>query len=112
MQRNIQIIEKIRRPFNNKTTFQLFDEKHPRKNLHKDLILVEALILDNSKKEITIQTSSSLILICLPVLKKIKQLKIDLVVKRGEEPTELLGIAKILKTHKLDVRVKYSPINV
>lgn len=95
----------------NKTSFHLFDENNLEKNMHKDLALVNKLLL-NTAEEITISTCSSLILICLPILKRIENLKkIILIINKGKEPSELLRIAKILKANDLLVKVKYANRN-
>ena len=92
---------------NKKITFHLFDENKIENNLHKDLEFVEKLVSSNAE-EITLCTCSSLILICLPILKKIKNLKkIILEIKKGSEPSELLRIAQILRAKQIPVRVKY-----
>lgn len=116
MQKNINRnlkLENQSKNFNNEIALHLFDENNPKrtleKNLHKDLKHIEELLLNEDRaKETTISSSSSLILICLPILKKFKNLKIILIVKKGTEPTELLGITQILRANKLNVRVKYA----
>ncbi len=87
---------------------QVFDEQDLENNLHEDLKLIESLVY-NSFDEIKISSNSSLILICLPILKKIVNLKeIKLVINKGVKPSELLRIAKVIRANQLPVKLEYN----
>lgn len=58
--------------------------------------------------QLEIRSDSALILIALPILKKISQIvRIELTAVRGSRPEEIIKAAKAIREHNLPVKVRY-----